>query len=100
MFRRFIDLVYDGLLGVNDDETLEMGDYDGPDHPVGEGLQLTDTGTAREFQEHVAEEVQVGLLPGEDPRLAEVSLTFVDEDGVSREWSVAHDDYDPEDYHD
>jgi len=100
MFRRFIDAIYDGLLSVGDDDTLEMGNYDGPDHPVGEGLQLTDTGTAREFQDAIAEEVQVALVPGEDPRLAEVSLTFVDEHGVSREWSATHHDYDSENYHD
>jgi hypothetical protein len=99
MLFRLIDAVY-ARLGLGKDKRVEMGDRDDSAHPMGEGLQLTDVGTAREFQEHVADEVQVGLLPGDDPRLAEVSLTFVDEDGVSREWSVTHDDYHPEEYHD
>lgn len=98
MFRRFIDAVYDGPLNLGDEETIEMGDHDGPEHPVGDGLELTDVGSARDFQEDVAEEVQVSLLPGEDPRLAAVSMTFVDEHGVSREWTVSHHEYDSEDY--
>lgn len=99
MLFRLIDAVY-ARFSLGKDKTVEMGDRDGPAHPVGEGLQLTDVGTAREFQEHAAEQVQVDLLPGDDPRLAAISLTFVDEDGVSREWSIEHDDYHPEDYHD
>ena len=101
MIRTVIDRIYDDLLGFGqgDVEPVEPED-DGVDHPVGNGLQLTDVGTAREFQEAVAEEVQVALVPGEDPRLAEVSLTFVDENGVSREWSATHTDYNPEAYDD
>ena len=100
LFRGLIDAIYDRLPEFGADETIEMGDRDDPAHPVGEGLQLTDVGTACEFQEHAAEQVQVNLLPGDDPRLAAISLTFVDEDGVSREWSIEHDNYHPEYYHD
>jgi len=106
MFRRFIDAVYDGLLNLGDEETIEMGDHDGPEHPVDDGpehpvddgLELTDIGSARDFQEDIAEEVQVSLIPGEDPRLAEITMTFVDEHGVRREWSVSHHAYDTENY--
>ena len=98
MFRRLIDAIYDGLLNVGEDDTVEMGSHDGPDHPVGDGLELTDVGSARDFQEDVAEEVQISLIPGEDPRLAEITMTFVDEHGVRREWSVSHKEYDTENY--
>lgn len=98
MFRRLIDAIYDGLLRMDERKTVEMGDHDGPEHPVGDGLELTDVGSARDFQEDVAEEVQVSLIPGEDPRLAEITMTFVDEHGVRREWSVSHHEYDTESY--
>ena len=98
MFRRLIDAIYDGLLRMEERKTVEMGDHDGPEHPVGDGLELTDVGSARDFQEDVAEEVQVSLIPGEDPRLAEITMTFVDEHGVRREWSVSHHEYDTENY--
>ena len=98
MFRRLIDAIYDGLLRMEERKTVEMGDHDGPEHPVGDGLELTDVGSARDFQGDVAEEVQVSLIPGEDPRLAEVTMTFVDEHGVRREWSVSHHEYDTMSY--
>lgn len=98
MFKRLIDAIYDGLLRMDERKTVQMGDHDGPNHPVGEGLKLTDVGSARDFQEDVAKEVQVSLIPGEDPRLAAITMTFVDENGVRREWQLSHNEYESEDY--
>jgi len=94
LFKTVIDAIYDRLPEFRTEEP----DRPRPDHPVGEGLELTDNGTAREFQEAISEEVQVSLVPGEDPRLGEISMTFVDENGVAREWTATHNDYDPRRY--
>lgn len=70
------------------------------EHPLGDGLEFNEGLTAEDLRKKAREKTITGLLESADPRLAQVTFTFVDDQGVKREWSASHEKFDRAAYED